>query len=98
MKEKIGFLYIYIIILLTAIFLCIAIPAKKVQAASVDWNVIALDPGHGGEEDGAYYYGKKEKDINYAPPPKGLNHRKPRERKRIICVWNDYTGFYGKAR
>ena len=66
MKEKIGFLYIYIIILLTAIFLCIAIPAKKVQAASVDWNVIALDPGHGGEEDGAYYYGKKEKDINYA--------------------------------
>ncbi len=25
---------------------------------------IALDPGHGGEEDGAYYYGLKEKDIN----------------------------------
>lgn len=25
---------------------------------------IALDPGHGGEEDGAYYYGIKEKDIN----------------------------------
>ncbi|HCJ74938.1 MAG TPA: hypothetical protein DHV88_00550 [Roseburia sp.] len=66
MKENTGILYIYITILLTAIFLCIAIPAKKVQAASVDWNVIALDPGHGGEEDGAYYYGKKEKDINYA--------------------------------
>lgn len=32
----------------------------------MDWKVIALDPGHGGEEDGAYYYGKKEKDINYA--------------------------------
>ena len=66
MKENTGILYNYITILLTAIFLCIAIPAKKVQAASVDWNVIALDPGHGGEEDGAYYYGKKEKDINYA--------------------------------
>lgn len=66
MKENTGFVYIYITILLTAIFLCIAIPAKKLQAASVDWNVIALDPGHGGEEDGAYYYGKKEKDINYA--------------------------------
>ena len=66
MKENTGILYIYITILMTAIFLCIAIPAKKVQAASVDWNVIALDPGHGGEEDGAYYYGKKEKDINYA--------------------------------
>lgn len=25
---------------------------------------IALDPGHGGDEDGAYYYGIKEKDIN----------------------------------
>lgn len=25
---------------------------------------IALDPGHGGEEDGACYYGMKEKDIN----------------------------------
>lgn len=25
---------------------------------------IALDPGHGGGEDGAYYYGLKEKDIN----------------------------------
>ena len=66
MKENTGILYNYITILLTVIFLCIAIPAKKVQAASVDWNVIALDPGHGGEEDGAYYYGKKEKDINYA--------------------------------
>lgn len=26
--------------------------------------VIALDPGHGGEEDGANYYGIEEKDIN----------------------------------
>lgn len=26
--------------------------------------IIALDPGHGGEEDGACYYGMKEKDIN----------------------------------
>ncbi len=26
--------------------------------------VIALDPGHGGEEDGANYYGIQEKDIN----------------------------------
>ena len=26
--------------------------------------VIALDPGHGGKESGAYYYGIKEKDIN----------------------------------
>ncbi|MDD6070701.1 MAG: N-acetylmuramoyl-L-alanine amidase [Clostridiales bacterium] len=25
---------------------------------------IALDPGHGGEEDGAWYYGLKEKDAN----------------------------------
>ena len=66
MKGNTRILYNYIAILLMAIFLCIAIPAKKVQAASVDWKVIALDPGHGGEEDGAYYYGKKEKDINYA--------------------------------
>lgn len=26
---------------------------------------IALDPGHGGEENGAWYYGWKEKDVNY---------------------------------
>ncbi len=26
--------------------------------------IVALDPGHGGEENGAYYYGTKEKDIN----------------------------------
>ncbi len=26
--------------------------------------IIALDPGHGGEEDGANYYGLEEKDIN----------------------------------
>lgn len=28
--------------------------------------VIALDPGHGGEENGACYYGRKEKDLNYS--------------------------------
>lgn len=27
--------------------------------------IIALDPGHGGEEEGAMYYGLMEKDINY---------------------------------
>ena len=26
--------------------------------------IIALDPGHGGDENGAYYYGIKEKDVN----------------------------------
>lgn len=26
--------------------------------------IIVLDPGHGGNEDGAYYYGLKEKDVN----------------------------------
>lgn len=27
--------------------------------------VIALDPGHGGDEDGAVYYGFREQDLNY---------------------------------
>lgn len=38
----------------------------SVQATGVsDHNlVIALDPGHGGEEDGANYYGIQEKDLN----------------------------------
>lgn len=38
--------------------------AEKEEAALNQPLVIALDPGHGGDEDGAYYYGIKEKDIN----------------------------------
>lgn len=40
---------------------CFSFP---VQAANPSL-VIALDPGHGGEEEGAMYYGLMEKDINY---------------------------------
>lgn len=35
------------------------------QNTSNPYLTIALDPGHGGEEDGACYYGMKEKDLNY---------------------------------
>lgn len=41
----------------------------KVFATQITSNphlILALDPGHGGEEDGACYYGIKEKDINFA--------------------------------
>lgn len=40
----------------------------SVYAAKTSANpslTIALDPGHGGEEEGAMYYGLMEKDINY---------------------------------
>ncbi len=42
---------------------CIPYPVKATGAYGGDI-VIALDPGHGGKEDGASYYGILEKDIN----------------------------------
>ncbi len=41
------------------------IAVKAVEAGNNPSLVIALDPGHGGEEEGAMYYGMMEKDINY---------------------------------
>ncbi|MCM1499320.1 MAG: N-acetylmuramoyl-L-alanine amidase [Clostridium sp.] len=38
---------------------------QAVEAGNNSPLVIALDPGHGGEEEGAMYYGLMEKDINY---------------------------------
>lgn len=38
--------------------------SKVYATPQTETYVIALDPGHGGKEDGAYYYGIKEKDAN----------------------------------
>lgn len=48
------------------VFLLIFVAENQVYAKSYERSklVIALDPGHGGKESGAYYYGIKEKDIN----------------------------------
>lgn len=64
-KEWKKYRWIVVLCVLVA-FLTLNVDAKKDEVTMTDWRVIALDPGHGGEEDGAYYYGKKEKDINYA--------------------------------
>lgn len=55
-KRRIGF--ILMICLLAGLFPC------HVYATNGDSLVIALDPGHGGQENGANYYGIREKDIN----------------------------------
>ena len=50
-----------ILIMVMALFLKSEVQAQPGGNPSL---TIALDPGHGGEEDGAYYYGVKEKDVN----------------------------------
>ncbi len=44
---------------------CFSFPVKAAKTSANPSLVIALDPGHGGEEEGAMYYGLMEKDINY---------------------------------
>ncbi len=44
---------------------CFSFPVQAAKASANPSLVIALDPGHGGEEEGAMYYGLMEKDINY---------------------------------
>lgn len=53
-----------LLLLVCMLFISENVKAEKENADSNPTLVIALDPGHGGEEDGAYYYGIKEKDIN----------------------------------
>lgn len=58
--------------------------------------VIALDPGHGGEEDGANYYGIEEKDINLKLAKlvqqelqtyQGVNVMLTREADEEVALW-----------
>lgn len=50
---------------LIACLVLVAFIPVTVKASSQEKTiVIALDPGHGGEENGADYYGEKEKDVN----------------------------------
>lgn len=58
-KIKVGLLGISVLFFLFIIF------GEYVYADETDQLIIALDPGHGGEENGAYYYGIKEKEVNY---------------------------------
>lgn len=58
-RKGIGiYLFFFIAVFFTQSLVCVPVYAKK------DTLTIALDPGHGGNEDGAYYYGLKEKDVN----------------------------------
>lgn len=54
-------------VLITGMIVSASIGGKIFAAGNTQnpYLTIALDPGHGGEEDGACYYGIKEKDINY---------------------------------
>lgn len=52
----------------------------------VNWKVIALDPGHGGDEDGAYYYGKKEKDVNYRIAQEVKSHLEEYEGVTVVLT------------
>lgn len=58
--------YIYALAFLFILCCVLAVSEYAVKAAAeedVKW-IIALDPGHGGEEEGACYYGMEEKDVN----------------------------------
>lgn len=54
-----------IVFLIIVIFILnfFAFPVRAAQRGDSPL-IIALDPGHGGDEDGAYYYGLKEKEVN----------------------------------
>ncbi|MBR1598708.1 MAG: N-acetylmuramoyl-L-alanine amidase [Lachnospiraceae bacterium] len=73
-KEKINSMIIFLLISVSIIGLIISFLAgcdNITIAAEYDADItnpeltIALDPGHGGEEKGADYYGEREKDINW---------------------------------
>lgn len=58
---------IIIYVLVTGMLLLVGMGEKAFSTGNVQNSqlIIALDPGHGGEEDGACYYGIREQDINY---------------------------------
>ena len=60
-KKRILSVYIILWITVLSVFNPIYVQATGVSGDDL---VIALDPGHGGEEDGANYYGIQEKDLN----------------------------------
>ncbi len=55
--------YLYILFILGGIWMVFG-QRDVCMAQNMDNFVIALDPGHGGEEKGACYYGFMEKDLN----------------------------------
>ncbi len=48
--------------MITILILCLFVMIMPVKVAAAV--TIALDPGHGGDENGADYYGEKEKDVD----------------------------------
>lgn len=69
MMKKLKEIYIYRKKLLVYIMLCLFAtmifnPTFVNATGNTNNLVIVLDPGHGGEEDGANYYGLQEKDLN----------------------------------
>lgn len=57
--------YIFLFVLFIIILDCFKEFSYATGLPSNQRLIIALDPGHGGEEEGAMYYGLMEKDINY---------------------------------
>lgn len=55
---------VYIMLGCAMVFVWCPMNAQATGYAAGENLVIALDPGHGGEEDGANYYGIQEKNIN----------------------------------
>ena len=60
-KKYINFIFVYFLLFNLAAQLLF--PARCYGKEDMEITIV-LDPGHGGEEDGACYYGYKEKDIN----------------------------------
>lgn len=68
MKHRTGILILLVLAGMIAGFNHVAFAAGLKEEKAVIENpemTVALDPGHGGEENGAWYYGRKEKDVNY---------------------------------
>lgn len=68
MKDLKKIVGIGIISILTGSCLCgcpVYSAGSHTDATASSTQIIALDPGHGGDESGAYYYGIREKDANY---------------------------------
>ncbi|MCM1180379.1 MAG: N-acetylmuramoyl-L-alanine amidase [Clostridium sp.] len=67
-KDRISIRIIFVLAGIMAGFHQVAFATgleEKKAAVENPGMIIALDPGHGGEENGAWYYGRKEKDVNY---------------------------------
>lgn len=64
MSNRKGKLKVYIMLQVVILLSLCPIHAQATGSSSGGNLVIVLDPGHGGEEDGANYYGIQEKDIN----------------------------------